>query len=177
MLRCLTSFVVASMIIVCEPMHAQSAQSLPIGTRVRVTYRMLETESPADVPPPVVGPLVRATADSVFVRSSSAGDTLSLALRNFERLDYSARRYHPYAGSIGTAGLAGAAVGYVIGRVFFSTRATTCAGLCATGDRTLPVPTGLRYVGLGAAIGVTAGYLYARASEYDQWIGVRIPVR
>lgn len=93
---------------VADPLAAQSLDSLPAGTRVRVAHRA--------PPHKVVGTFVRADSISFDVKSDRGGSTMTMSRSELWRLDVSDGQREPgeaFARGATTGALVGVGIGLV----------------------------------------------------------------
>ena len=151
---------------------AQTSTNIPVGTRLRFTYRAIENEQPGDKPRPFIARFARTRGDTVDAVDAANGDTLKLPLPHFDRVEMAASTYHPFtkAGIIGASLglLAGAAYGYVHGTSVFVCRGVAAG--CNYENRIGGAGGALRWGVVGAAAGLGTGLVVATSLRADRWV-------
>lgn len=144
-------------------LSAQRADSIALGTRVRITVR--DTQPGGARPIVVVGPLIALRDSAISVRNDSTSSDVIVPLAQVERLEVS---HVDRGASARTGGLIGIVIGGVIG---YAAGGDCSAESFVCFDHT---DTAMMGASAGAGLGLLLGYL---AGGQERWRETTMPFR
>jgi hypothetical protein len=168
---------VGAALIVAGPLPCQTLEAVPAASLMRLTYRPLQNERPAQLPKPAVGRLLAVRADTILLGQARASDTARYAIRDLSNVEYSAGERHPRA----LATSIGLGVGTVIGAAYGYGRTAGAGYLClSAGCSKVATTSKWRSAGqeglIGAGAGLVAGFVTGSLVIAQRWVAVRIDV-